>query len=70
MISTLFQTLRQQLLIRQSLGRLLARDDTHLLDDIGLTRHDAARLITDPQHTGTMPMLRMVTAGGLRLRAV
>ncbi|MGQ0566755.1 MAG: DUF1127 domain-containing protein [Gemmobacter sp.] len=41
--------------VRQSLGQVLARADDHLLDDIGLTRHDAERLLsrapaTDPFH--------------------
>lgn len=37
--------------VRQSLGPVLARADDHLLDDIGLTRHAAERLIADPPAT-------------------
>ena len=37
--------------VRQSLGPVLARADDHLLDDIGLTRHAAERLIVDPSAT-------------------
>jgi uncharacterized protein YjiS (DUF1127 family) len=45
MLKSLFATLRLQLHLRRSLGPLLAREDDRLLDDIGLTRYDAERLI-------------------------
>ena len=52
---TLFLTLIRQIAARrqvqQSLGPVLARADDHLLDDIGLTRHAAERLIADPPAT-------------------
>lgn len=33
--------------LRRSVGELLTRVDDHLLDDIGLTRHQAERLIAE-----------------------
>lgn len=48
MIKTLFHTLRQRWMRHQSLGLLLARHDSHLLDDIGLSRHDVARILQAP----------------------
>lgn len=45
MLKSLLSTLQLRLQLRRSLGPLLARKDDHLLDDIGLSRHDAERLI-------------------------
>jgi uncharacterized protein YjiS (DUF1127 family) len=48
LVLTLIRDLAARRQLRQSLGPVLARPDDHLLDDIGLTRHDAARLIANP----------------------
>ncbi len=53
-IQSLIRLIRAQAQVRRSLGAVLLRDDDHLLGDIGLTRHTAARLIRDPL-TGTDP---------------
>ncbi len=50
-ILTLIRKIVAQWQVRQSLGPVLARADDHLLDDIGLTRHAAERLIADPPST-------------------
>ena len=33
--------------LRHSMGALLSREDDHLLQDIGLTRHQAERLVAE-----------------------
>jgi uncharacterized protein YjiS (DUF1127 family) len=48
MLKSLLSTLRLRIQLRRSLGPLLARKDDHLLDDIGLTRHEAERLLQSP----------------------
>jgi uncharacterized protein YjiS (DUF1127 family) len=51
MFLSLFQTLRQQYQLKQTLVALQRRADDRLLDDIGLTRDDLMRLMhTAPQH--------------------
>jgi uncharacterized protein YjiS (DUF1127 family) len=50
-ILTLIRRIAVQWQVRQSLGPVLARADDHLLDDIGLTRHAAERLIANPPAT-------------------
>ena len=50
-ILTLIRKIVAQFQVRQSLGPVLARPNDHLLDDIGLTRHAAERLIADPTMT-------------------
>lgn len=50
--------------LRQSIGDLLSRSDDHLLQDIGLTRHQAERLVADAR-LDTAPI-----DGPLRIRAV
>ena len=47
-VLTLIRTFATRRQLRQSLGQVLARDDDRMLDDIGLNRHDAMRLIANP----------------------
>ena len=54
-VLTLIRQIAVRRQIRASLGLVLARPDDHLLDDIGLTRHAAQRLLVnlsaiDPFH--------------------
>lgn len=44
-------TLRQRHAVRSSMGSLLRRSDEHLLDDIGLSRHDVLMMIEAPAHS-------------------
>lgn len=46
MITMFFQSLQRRWLRQHSLARVLARMDDHLLDDIGLTRHEAEALLS------------------------
>lgn len=66
MFITLIQKFRQRLLVRQSMGRLLAREDTHLLDDIGLSRHDVEMLMADP---GSYAAPSVIKSTALHFRA-
>jgi uncharacterized protein YjiS (DUF1127 family) len=45
---TLIRRMQVRSHLRRSMGDLLVRSDDHLLADIGLTRHQAERLIADP----------------------
>ena len=47
-VLTLIRQIAVRRQIRASLGQVLARPDDHLLDDIGLTRHAAERLLVNP----------------------
>lgn len=47
MIRSVLHALQRRWLRQHSLGRVLARMDDHLLDDIGLTRHEAETLLRD-----------------------
>lgn len=40
--------LRQRNALQSSMGSLLRRSDEHLLDDIGLSRHDVLMMIEAP----------------------
>ena len=51
LILTLIRRIAARRQMQQSLGPVLARADDHLLDDIGLTRHAATRLIANPPVT-------------------
>jgi uncharacterized protein YjiS (DUF1127 family) len=44
---TLFQRAQSRWHLRHSIGELLSHSDDHLLDDIGLTRHQAERLVAE-----------------------
>ncbi len=48
MFLSLFQTLRQQYQLKQTLVALQRRADDRLLDDIGLTRDDLMKLMQSP----------------------
>jgi uncharacterized protein YjiS (DUF1127 family) len=48
MFLSLFQTLRQQYQLKQTLVALQRRADDRLLDDIGLTRDDLMTLMQTP----------------------
>jgi uncharacterized protein YjiS (DUF1127 family) len=45
MLKSVFLTLRLRFQLRRSLGPLLSRYDDRLLLDVGLTRHQAERLL-------------------------
>ncbi len=45
MLKSLLSTLHLRTQLLRSLGPLLSRYDDHLLEDIGLTRHQAKRLL-------------------------
>lgn len=48
MFISFLATLRQRRALQGSMGALLRRSDEHLLEDIGLTRHDIATMIASP----------------------
>jgi hypothetical protein len=55
MLKFLLTTLRRRTALHRSLGPLLARKDDHLLDDIGLTRHDVRCLLQSPAPRDVQP---------------
>jgi uncharacterized protein YjiS (DUF1127 family) len=55
MLKSLLSTLQLRLQLRRSLAPLLARKDDHLLDDIGLTRHEVERLIASATPAPAQP---------------
>lgn len=48
LLSILFLRIQSRWHLRRSIGDLLSRVDDHLLDDIGLTRHQAEQLMIAP----------------------
>lgn len=61
-VLTLLRTFAARRQMQQSLGQVLARDDDRLLDDIGLNRHDALRLIARPSaYDPALALLRFRT---------
>jgi uncharacterized protein YjiS (DUF1127 family) len=63
MFLSLFQTLRQQYQLKQTLVALQRRADDRLLDDIGLTRDDLMKLMHTPPKgdARTVKSARLVT---------
>ncbi|MES2666830.1 MAG: hypothetical protein V4712_12060 [Pseudomonadota bacterium] len=61
---------RKRALVKRSLGPILLREDDHLLRDIGLTRHDVAELIRNPDPSDTRFTLEAQQYGATLCRVV
>lgn len=69
-IITMVAVARNRAVVKRTLSPILARDDDHLLLDIGLTRYDADALIRDPGAIDNQSQLRMQAAAGTLCRSM
>ncbi len=66
MFTQFLATLRQRSALQSSMTSLLRRADEHLLDDIGLTRHDIVSMIDAPAR---FPLGRSAILSGVAVYA-
>ncbi len=69
-IITMVAVARNRAVVKRALSPILARDDDHLLLDIGLTRYDADALIRDPGASDSQSRLRMQASAGSLCRSM
>ena len=68
MFITLIRNFRQRRMVQRSMGQLLSRADDHLLDDIGLTRHDLETLIHSARAEGSQHRMPVALRAGVLLQ--
>jgi uncharacterized protein YjiS (DUF1127 family) len=68
MFMTLIQNFRQRRMVQQSMGQMLSRADDHLLEDIGLTRHDLEALIHEARAEGGQHRMPVALRAGVLLQ--